>query len=146
MTYSIKYVKGNDLNKIQDEWKALETGEEMTLFQSYQWHLVLLEQYIPTDTANFESIYAIVETDSHPCMIAPLWIVKKSFRLLNQKGVYLLGRSSFSDYLNFVYQHFDGSASLYGNLYDGRTQRQGTKGTRGEQSREHAALFRRNHG
>ncbi len=113
MTYSIKYVKGNDLNKIQDEWKALETGEEMTLFQSYQWHLVLLEQYIPTDTANFESIYAIVETDSHPCMIAPLWIVKKSFRLLNQKGVYLLGRSSFSDYLNFVYQHFDGSAFDY---------------------------------
>lgn len=113
MAYSIKYVKGIDLNKIQDEWKALETGGEMTLFQSYQWQQVLLEKYIPTDTDKYESIYAIVESNSQPCIIAPLWVVKKTFRLLNYKGVYLLGRGSFSDYLNFVYQHFDSSAFDY---------------------------------
>lgn len=113
MAYNIRYVKGIHLNQIQDEWKALETGEEMTLFQSYQWHQVLLRQYIPMDTSKFESLYAVVESNGNPCLIAPLWIVKKTFRLLNKKGVYLLGRGSFSDYLNLVYQNFDGSAFDY---------------------------------
>ena len=110
MAYNIRYVKGIHLSKIQKVWETLETGKEMTMFQSYQWHQVLLEYTIPTDTKQFETIYAIVESDRNPCMIAPLWVVKKTFRLLNQKGAYMLGRETFSDYLNFIYQDFDGDA------------------------------------
>ena len=77
MTYTIKYVPAKDLERIQDEWKELETGEEMTLFQSYKWYKMLLEKYIPEDTKNFESVYAVVEADGKTCMIAPLWIIKR---------------------------------------------------------------------
>lgn len=110
MAYTIRYIKAKHLNQIKEEWQSLETGKEMTVFQSYQWHLVLLEYTIPEDTKQFESICAIVESDGKPCMIAPLWVVKKTFRLLNLKGIYLLGRDTFSDYLNFIYQDFDGDA------------------------------------
>lgn len=110
MAYNIRYIKGKCLNQIEKEWKALQTGKEMTLFQTYEWFQMLQEHYIPEDTKLFESIYAVVESDGEPCMIAPLWIIKKTFRILNQKGVYLLGRGSFSDYLNFVYQTFDAGA------------------------------------
>lgn len=110
MTYSIKYIPAKDLEMIQTVWKELETGEEMTLFQSYDWFKTLLKYYVPNDTKYFESVYAIVESDGQPCMIAPLWIIKRSFKILNRKGVYLIGRFSFSDYLNFVYQHFDPKA------------------------------------
>lgn len=110
MAYTIRYINGKHLNQIRGEWEALETGEEMTMFQSYQWFQMLVEHYIPEDTKNFESLYAVVESDGNPCMIAPLWIVKKTFRFLNKKGIYLLGRDSFSDYLNFVYKNFDANA------------------------------------
>lgn len=107
MAYSVKYIGGKYLELIQEEWISLEVGEEMTLFQSYKWYQMLARQYVPTDTEYFESIYALVKSDGQPCMIAPLWIVKKSFRFVNQKGIYLLGRNSFSDYLNFIYLYFD---------------------------------------
>jgi len=110
MTYNIKYVPAKDMERIQDEWKALETGEEMTLFQSYEWYQMLLEKYIPEDTKNFESVYAVVEANGKACMIAPLWIIKRSFRILNKKGGYIIGRFSFSDYLNFIYLTFDADA------------------------------------
>ena len=110
MTYNIRYIEAKCLNQIREEWMELQTGKEMTLFQSYQWNKMLLEHYVPTDTREYESIYAIVESDGHPCMIAPLWVIKKTFRFLNQKGIYLLGRCSYSDYLNFIYQVFDADA------------------------------------
>ena len=110
MLYNVRYIEAKCLNQIQKEWMELQTGKEMTLFQSYSWYQMLLEYYVPTDTREFESVFAIVESDGHPCMIAPLWIVKKTFRFLNQKGFYLLGRCSFSDYLNFVYKVFDAAA------------------------------------
>ena len=113
MKYNIRYIEAKCLNIIKEEWMELQTGKEMTFFQSYQWHKMLLEHYVPTDTREFESIYAIVESNGHPCMIAPLWVVKKTFRFLNQKGRYLLGRCSYSDYLNFVYQTFDPDAFDY---------------------------------
>lgn len=113
MAYNVIYYGREHLNQIQDVWRILQTGEEMTLFQSYQWFQMLSDCYVPMDTREFESIYAVVKLDNTPCMIAPLWIVKKTFRILNTKGAYLLGRRSFSDYLNFVYQHFDGSAFDY---------------------------------
>ena len=140
MAYNIRYVKGIHLDQIQDEWKALESGDEMTMFQSFLWHLVLLEQYIPMDTDKFESIYAIVESDGLPCMIAPLWVVKKTFRLLNQKGIYLLGRGCFSDYLNFVYQTFDGNAFDY--LLRDLSQRYGANRFFFENIREATSIYR----
>lgn len=113
MNYSVDYIPSKRLNDINDIWKTLEKGKDMTLFQSYDWYNMLLNCYIPEDTDNFISVFAVVSCDNHPCMIAPLWIVKHSFRFLNKKGIYLLGRDSYSDYLNFIYQQFDGNAFDY---------------------------------
>lgn len=139
MAYTIKYVPAKDLELLQEEWKTLETGEEMTLFQSYEWYVMLLKHYIPEDTNNFESVYALVETDGQPCMIAPLWIIKRSFRILNRKGVYLIGRFSFSDYLNFIYQSFDSVAFDY--LLKDLRKRYGIKKVCFEDLRESTSIY-----
>lgn len=140
MAYNVRYVKGIHLSQIRDEWKALETGEEMTMFQSYQWYQVLLEQYVPADTRQFESLYAVVESDGQPCMIAPLWVIKRTFRLLNQKGVYFLGRCSFSDYLNLVYQHFD--ADAFDFLLKDLSSKYGVRYFTFEDTRDISSLYR----
>lgn len=139
MAYTIRYVPAKDLELLQEEWKTLETGEEMTLFQSYEWYVMLLKHYIPEDTNNFESVYALVETDGQPCMIAPLWIIKRSFRILNRKGVYLIGRFSFSDYLNFIYQSFDSVAFDY--LLKDLRKRYGIKKVCFEDLRESTSIY-----
>lgn len=107
MELSIDYLPSNKLNEIEQDWKFLETGSEMTLFQSFEWNKMLLQYYVPKDTKFYCSLYAVVKKNGHTCMIAPLWIIKKGFKLINKKGVYFLGRDSFSDYLNFIYKDFD---------------------------------------
>jgi len=113
MAYKIKYTPAKQLSLIEKEWRSLEIGKEMTLFQSYDWYNMLLEYYIPEDTKNFVSVFAVIEDDGKACMIAPLWIITKNFRILNRKGVFFIGRYSFSDYLNFIYKNFDSEALNY---------------------------------
>ncbi len=140
MAYNVKYIKGKQLDQIRDEWYMLQEGSDMTLFQSYQWFQMLLEHYIPSDTIYYESIYAVVYYSGSPVMIAPLWIVKKTFRLLNQKGVYLLGRGSFSDYLNFVYKDFDPNAFSF--LMSDLSCKYGVKFVTFENFRESTSFYR----
>lgn len=110
MSISIDYIPAPHLQKVKQEWNFLENGLDMTLFQSFDWNNMLLEHYVPKDTNSFESLYALVKIDGKECLIAPLWIVKKTFRLLNKKGIYLLGRDSYSDYLNLIYNNFNSEA------------------------------------
>lgn len=140
MAYSVRYVNGKYLSQIRKEWEELQLGEDMTMFQSYPWFQMLQKKYIPQDTNKFESVFAVVESEDKPCMIAPLWIVKKTFRILNQKGVYLLGRRSFSDYLNFVYHDFDGEAFDF--LLNDLSEKYGVKYVTIEDIRESTSLYR----
>ena len=68
MAYSVRYVNGQHLSQIQEEWEALQSGGEMTMFQTYSWFKMLLERYIPMDTKDYESVYALVESDGQPCI------------------------------------------------------------------------------
>lgn len=140
MLYEVTYIGGKHLDEIREEWIELQTGNEMTLFQSYQWYHMLQEYYVPTDTKEFESLYAVVKSDNKPCMIAPLWVAKKTFRILNQKGVYLLGRCSFSDYLNLIYKHFDECAFDY--LLNDLSQKYGVKYCTFENFRDSTSVYR----
>lgn len=106
MKFFVDYIPVTSLDTLEPVWKLLENGSDMTLFQSFDWNKMLLEYYIPKDTKFYESKYAIVRNEETICIIAPLWITKKTFRYLNKKGVYLLGRDSYSDYLNVIYNVF----------------------------------------
>ncbi len=113
MDYSVEYIPAVCQDRIEKDWRRLETGNEMTLFQSYDWYKMLIDFYVPKDTKHYESVFALVKKAETICIIAPLWIIKKNFRFINKKGVYLLGRDSYSDYLNFIYNSFDSKAFDY---------------------------------
>lgn len=106
MKFFVEYIPASNIDKIEQVWKLHEKGSDMTLFQSFDWNKMLLEFYIPKDTKYYESQYAIVRNEETVCLIAPLWITKRTFRFLNKKGVYILGRDSYSDYLNVIYNYF----------------------------------------
>ena len=105
--YSIDYYKKEQFSQLQKDWERLQKGPDMTMYQSYAWYKMLNKQYVPEDTKQYISVYAVIKNDGIPVLIAPLWIILHTFKLVNKKGVYILGRSSWSDYLNFIYDEFD---------------------------------------
>lgn len=113
MKYETEYINIENFSKLESIWKELEKGEDMTSFQSYRWYQMLNECYVPKDTPNYLSIYAVVKRNNEIVLIAPLWIVKKTFKIVNKKGIYFLGREGWSDYLNFIYKEFDDDAMRF---------------------------------
>ena len=111
--YSIDYINKEQFPKLQKDWERLQKGNDMTIYQSYAWYKMLNKQYVPEDTKQYISVYAVIKNDGIPVLIAPLWIILHTFKLVNKKGIYILGRSSWSDYLNFVYDEFDYDAIKY---------------------------------
>lgn len=106
--FSVEYYKKEQFSLLRDDWKRLEKGPDMTYFQSYDWYEMLNVHYVPDDTSDYVSIYVVLRKKHETILIAPLWIVKHTFRWVNKKGIYFLGREGWSDYLNFVYNEFDG--------------------------------------
>lgn len=117
---SFKYYPISDLVSLKDGWEALERGKDMTYFQSFTWNEMLYNLNKDIHNRRFEVGFAMVEKDDNPVMIAPLWIVKKTFGKYNKKGFYIFGRGGWSDYLNFIYKDFDGTTLdfMLSNLRD----------------------------
>lgn len=113
MKYVTEYYDIENFSILEATWKELEKGQDMTSFQSYHWYKMLNDCYVPKDCPNYFSIYALVKRDNEAILIAPLWIVKKTFKIVNKKGVYFLGREGWSDYLNFIYKDFDEDAMQF---------------------------------
>lgn len=101
-----------DFEKFKDVWLELQTGEEMTFFQSYQWNLLLFRQWKKDYISNMTSYIAICYTEDNSRkinMIVPVVIQKFSNFMgyfARKKGIYFLGVQSYSDYLNFIYSEF----------------------------------------
>lgn len=111
--YVVEYYHKDNFFLIESEWKYLEKGPDMTPYQSYAWYKMLNDCYVPEDTSYYTSVYASIKKNNKTILIAPLWIVKHTFKFVNKKGVYFLGREGWSDYLNFIYFEFDNYALLH---------------------------------
>lgn len=108
--YTIDYFSKKQLPLLKEDWLELQKGVDMTIYQSYDWYEMLNKLYVPKDTNNFISIYSLIKKNGKAVVIAPFWIVLHTFKIVNKKGIYFLGRSSWSDYLNFIYNEFDSEA------------------------------------
>lgn len=92
-----------DLLKYKDLWKTIEKNPEMTVFQSYEWNVLLYRQW---KKSLYNRIFSKVYIFSEEKMIVPLVAQKISFGFKwigRKRGVYILGTDSYSDYLNIIY-------------------------------------------
>lgn len=111
--YQINYFPVERLAEIADEWRYLEAGIDMTYYQSYDWYEQLAKLNSKKYVAH-EILFALVSSpDGNAVMIAPLWIVKHRFRLINKKGAYFFGCQGWNDYCNFIYRDFSPHAMKY---------------------------------
>ena len=109
MIFKYKIIKSSDeLKEYESVWKKLETGREMTAFQSYDWNVLLVEQWLKFEYNRLLSnicIAEVIENDK-TVMLIPLIVQKKSLGIKwlgRKKGIYFLGIESWSDYMNAIY-------------------------------------------
>lgn len=102
----------NDFEKVKKAWKRLDKGGDMTAFQSYDWNVLLANEFFRDDYNKKYAklyIYTCASDDQVKC-IAPLIVQKRTRKISwlgRNKGIYILGMDSYSDYLNFIYDCFD---------------------------------------
>lgn len=110
--FTIEFIDKVHFNELKKDWTRLEKGKEMTIFQSFNWYKMLVDNSIPKDTSFFESIFAVVRSarDNLAVLIVPIWVVKHRFKIVNKKCVYFIDREGWSDYLNCIYIDFNSLA------------------------------------
>ena len=105
----------DDLNDMESEWKQLEDGSEMTIFQSFNWNMLLFKEWRASKYVKAfskVSVY-IVYNEEKPVLILPLIVQIKTTKIKwigRKKGLYILGIDSYSDYLNAVYKDISDEA------------------------------------
>lgn len=95
------------------DWNLLQSGNDMTAFQHVEWMEVqdksTKENRIRHLFGKIE-YFEVLDEDNTPVAIAPLYIVPHHVKiglLGYEKGIYLLGQKSYSDYLNLIYREID---------------------------------------
>ncbi len=104
-----------DLLALEGFWKPLEAGGEMTVFQTLEWHRLLLKEWMGWKLHGIYSrvIIYIAFRERTPVMILPAIIYKFSTKTKwfgQKKGVYLMGQGSYSDYMNVIFNSFSPEA------------------------------------
>lgn len=101
----------DDLEKIKVQWKMIESGDEMTVFQSYEWNVLLFEEWNNSGVGRlFSEIYVYIAGEERNIAILPLIVQKASTKTRwsgKEKGIHILGYASYSDYLSLIYSEFD---------------------------------------
>lgn len=113
----VDYYSSNNIENIKSQWEQLENGVDMTIFQSYRWNQLLIEEY---NSGLYNRMFSqlgfiVVSEGDDIIMIAPIIIQTRTIKLSwigRKKGIYILGYNSYSDYLNFIYSDFNERAFL----------------------------------
>lgn len=99
----------SDLEEMAEIWRRLEKGGDMTVFQSHEWNKLLLEEEKKKYLSSLLSTVMVIKISKSGTVLGLLPLVVQ--RLSNKtkwfgrkKGLYILGHSSYSDYLNLVYE------------------------------------------
>lgn len=112
---TIKSFDPENLNNLENQWRYLENGSDMTVFQSYDWYkdinALYFKEKIKNKFRHWE--YLLVEKNKQPVMIAPVQIILFGlhYKYLGLKrGYYFIGRQGYTDYLNYIYLDFSAEA------------------------------------
>ena len=108
---TVKTFSHKQFGELEQDWKSLQFGKEMTVFQQYIWYYGLNEQYNKGCFGVGEHAeYFVAYKDGKAVMIAPIHIRKFGVEykgLGTAAGIYIIGQWGFTDYLNFIYDEFD---------------------------------------
>lgn len=98
---------------LEEAWRTLEQGRDMSAFQSFEW-MLLANEHAAAERASRLAVrtrYYLVERAGAPVLIAPLRVHLAPLSPGHRRGVHLVGRNGPADYLNLIYSDFDPRAA-----------------------------------
>ena len=122
----------HDLEQFREKWKEIEKGSDMTIFQSYDWNILLVEEEKKRKFSSYFSKIVVLSIYNSDCFVGlvPLIVQKHSNKTKwfgRKRGIYILGHASWSDYLNIIYsddfasEHFNYIMNFIKQKYNGYT-------------------------
>lgn len=119
----------DEIGSLEQIWRPLEKGGDMTAFQSYDWYKNLCTLHRKERTKNLfrKFRFVVVSRENVPVLLAPFEIHTFGIGYRNYgapRGVYFMGRLGYTDYLNFIYDTFDCQALEIILDYVSKTYRQ----------------------
>lgn len=107
----------NEFDELKEYWLSLESGKDMTAFQSFNWYRNINSLYLAERVKNCFRIcrYIVVFNRDIPIMIAPIEIRPLGIgykRYGAPRGIFFIGRMGYTDYLNFIYKDFNENAVI----------------------------------
>lgn len=111
--YRVTGVDPRGFPLLQDAWRTLERGSDMSAFQSFEW-MQLANEHAAAERASRLAVrnrYYLVERAGAPVLIAPFRVHLAPLSPGHRRGVHLVGRNGPADYLNLVYSEFDARAA-----------------------------------
>lgn len=103
----------SDLPILEESWRQLEHGEDMTVFQGFDWYRAVARRQRHEHASRLtisHRIYTVHDEVGNPLLIAPMRFHHASLSEGHHRGVYFAGRGGSADYLNFVYSDFSPEA------------------------------------
>lgn len=111
---SISRFSHKEFGSLREAWTQLESGRDMTAFQSFEWFTLVNEHFAGerlSRSVTRAAYYLVTDAVGEPVLIAPLRIHLVPLSKGHARGIHLLGRNGYSDYLNLVYREYDPSAA-----------------------------------
>lgn len=111
--YRVTGVGPRGFSRLEDAWRTLDKGPDMSAFQSFEW-MLLANENVAAERASRLAVrtrYYVVERAGTPVLIAPLRVHLAPISPGHRRGVHLVGRNGPADYLNLVYSEFDPRAA-----------------------------------
>lgn len=111
----IREFRPSEFSALEKHWRVLENGRDMTAFQQYGWYKIINGSYREEKAKRIfrKWLYLLVTDNEKPLMIAPVQLVRAGIYFKGagiRRGVYIIGRRTYSDYLNFIYKSFEPEA------------------------------------
>lgn len=112
--YDINVNTPADLLSIRDSWTELQKGQDMTVFQSFEWNCLLTERWLADPLhRNCSQIHILYVSDNNRVRLIIPVIHQKTVNIFRRikgnrdKGIYILGYDTYPDYLNLIYDDTD---------------------------------------
>lgn len=115
----VEFYTTGQFDKLEAIWHKLETGSDMTAFQTFEWYRMLNDNYRHSfaNRCLFRAGYFVLMDDqSDPIAIAPMILQRIGAGKQDRgypKGIYFFGRETPTDYFSFIYKDINQEQVLF---------------------------------
>lgn len=98
--------KEEDLSEYKDDWNKLCLGNDMTIFQSFEWNKLLIREWNQNPIRRLIEIPTLYLLEDESLKMICLVFVRRFGLGGKKRGIYIQSLPGYTDYNNIIYSEF----------------------------------------